>query len=76
VKRTSPPARCRQTSFAVGLVLERFPGAKVPPRARTRTEANPRPARSDHFRVLHLRESAPIELIEGAYAALRERVGP
>jgi hypothetical protein len=61
---------------AVGLVLERFPGAEVPPRARTRTEANPRPAGSDHFRVLHLRETAPIELIEGAYRILARMYHP
>jgi hypothetical protein len=85
--------------LALALLLERFPDAAVPRGTRTHTEAQTQRTGSDHFRILHLRETAPVELIEasyrvlarlnhpdaggsteamqainGAYAALRERV--
>jgi hypothetical protein len=86
--------------FATALLLEHFPDADIPAHARWRqTRPERRGAGADHFRVLHLRETAPVELIEasyrvlarlhhpdrggtteamqqinGAYAALRERV--
>jgi hypothetical protein len=85
--------------LVLALLLARFPGADIPHTRRTRGESPTRTAGSNHFRVLHLRETAPVELIEasyrvlarlnhpdaggsheamqainGAYAALRERV--
>jgi hypothetical protein len=85
--------------LAIDLLLERFPDAETPRRAHGASLPMTREKGSDHFRILHLRETAPVELIEasyrvlarlnhpdaggsteamqainGAYAALRERV--
>jgi hypothetical protein len=83
---------------AIEQLLAYFPDAEIP--TRRRSGSGPKADRcTDHFRVLHLRETAPVELIEasyrvlarlhhpdhggatetmqqinGAYAALRERV--
>jgi hypothetical protein len=56
--------------LALVLLLECFPDAELPRGTRTRAEAPTRPAGSDHFRVLHLRETAPVELIEASYRIL------
>jgi hypothetical protein len=86
-------------ALAAALLLIYFPGADVPVRFRTPSHPQARAAGSDHIRVLHLCETASVELIEasyrvlarlnhpdaggsteamqainGAYAALRERV--
>jgi hypothetical protein len=55
--------------LAATLLLERFPDAEIP---RTHHAPFDAPARSgaDHFRVLHLRETAPVELIEASYRVL------
>jgi hypothetical protein len=55
---------------AATLLLKHFPSADVPHRPRSQASARSQPTGSDHFRVLHLRESAPVELIEGAYRIL------
>lgn len=54
---------------AVALLLQYFPAADVPRRPRPSAD----PARSllaDQFRVLHLRETAPLELIEASYRVM------
>ena len=86
--------------LAIEILLQHFPTAETPRRSRAQAHGQGRPAGNDHFRVLHLRETAPVELIEasyrvlarlhhpdaggsdeamqainGAYAALRARVG-
>lgn len=57
-------------ALAATLFLAYFPDADVPVRFRTPSSPQARPASSDHFRILHLRETAPVELIEGAYRIL------
>jgi DnaJ-class molecular chaperone len=47
--------------------MQYFPAAEIPNRSRSQAHGQSRPAGSDHFRALHLRETAPVELIEGAY---------
>lgn len=51
------------------LLLQHFPDAEVPRRARRPTPA-PSPIGHDAFRILHLRETAPVELIEASYRVL------
>lgn len=56
---------------AATLLISFFPDADVPTHARRRkTRPEPRTTGTDHFRVLHLRETAPVELIESAYRVL------
>ena len=57
---------------AITMLLRYFPRAEVEftHQSRTRANAPTRPAGSDHFRILPLRETAPVELIEGAYCVL------
>ena len=54
---------------AIAMLLSHFPDAEVPRRARTRTTTIP-PAGNDPFAILHLRETAPPELIHAAYRCL------
>jgi hypothetical protein len=57
--------------LASSALLEHFPDAEVPRRGRkTHSTADSRAVGSNHFRVLHLRETAPVELIESAYQVL------
>jgi DnaJ-domain-containing protein 1 len=65
--------------LAVHLLLRYFPDAEVPARWRVRApweepppwEAPPPSAGgNDHYRVLHLLPTAPVELIESAYRTL------
>jgi hypothetical protein len=56
--------------LAIEILLHHFPAAETPRRSRSQAHDQIRPAGSDHFRVLHLRETAPVELIEGAYRVL------
>ena len=56
--------------LATALLLQHFPDADVPQGTRTRGVTPTRPTGKNHFRVLHLRETAPVELIEGAYRIL------
>ncbi len=57
---------------AIILLLQYFPDAEIESTRRTRSNAttHPRPAGNDYFRVLHLRETAPVELIEASYRVL------
>jgi hypothetical protein len=65
--------------LAVRLLLRHFPAAEVPARWRYRApweepppwSESPTAARSsDHYRILHLLPTAPVELIESAYRTL------
>jgi hypothetical protein len=85
--------------LAIEILREHYPDAETPRRARKTINTEARPSGRDPFAVLHLRPTAPVELIEasyrvlarlhhpdcggsheamqavnGAYAALRERV--
>jgi hypothetical protein len=55
---------------AVALLLAHFPDADVPHRARTHATPPVTPTGSDPFAVLHLRPTAPRELIDAAYRCL------
>ena len=57
--------------FAISLLLGHFPDADIPASARWRQSRHePRASGGDYYRVLHLRETAPVELIESAYRVL------
>jgi hypothetical protein len=61
--------------LAIAILLDHFSDAEVPRRGQTwerqhQRRPEPWPSGSDPFRVLHLRETAPVELIEGAYCIL------
>jgi hypothetical protein len=56
--------------LAIATLLEHYPDAEVPRRARTHCPAGSWWADNDHFRILPLRETAPVELIESAYRVL------
>lgn len=60
---------------AIEELLERFPDAECP--RRSRRQARP-PANSggSHFRVLHLRETAPPELVDAAFRCLAKMHHP
>lgn len=62
--------------LAADIVLDHFPGADLPRRARPYTRASDRPAGSDHFTVLHLLPSAPRELVDAAYRTLAKSTHP
>jgi hypothetical protein len=62
--------------LAIEILLHHFPAAETPRRSRTQTHDQGRPAGNDHFRILHLRETAPVELIEGAYRILARMYHP
>jgi DnaJ-class molecular chaperone len=60
---------------AITLLLRNFPDADVP--FRSRAQAAPAPSRNDEpFAVLHLRETAPVELIEASYRTLARLYHP
>src|SRR5688572_733747 len=50
--------------LALARLLGFFPDAEIPHSGRSRGATPSRPAGSDHFRIPHLRETAPVELIE------------
>ena len=56
--------------LAMELLRERFLMRETPRRARGVGDPTMREMGSDHFRVLHLRETAPVELIEASYRVL------
>jgi hypothetical protein len=62
--------------LAIGLVVQYFPAAEVPNRSRSQAHGQSHPAGSDHFRILHLRETAPVELIEASYRVLARLYHP
>jgi hypothetical protein len=55
--------------LAIELFLHHFPTAETPRRGRSRTTATAPPAGSP-FAVLHLRETAPPQLVDAAYRCL------
>ena len=57
--------------FAISLLLGHFPDADIPASARWRqSQTEPQRSGGDFYRVLHLRETAPLELIEASYRVL------
>jgi hypothetical protein len=56
--------------LAVALLLQHFADAEVPRRGRPHAKPELKPSGNDHFRVLHLRETAPVQLIEASYRIL------
>ena len=54
---------------AIEILLTHFPDAEIPRRGRTPTTTTPL-AGNDPFALLHLRETAPPELIHAAYRCL------
>jgi hypothetical protein len=56
--------------LAIQILLQYFPAAETPRRSRSQARGQGRSAGNGHFRVLHLRETAPIELIEASYRDL------
>ncbi len=62
--------------LAIEILLHHFPTAEMPRRSGSRVHDQTRPAGSDHFRVLHLRETAPVELVEASYRVLARLYHP
>ena len=63
---------------AITLLVRFFPNVQVEftRQSRTRASAQTRPTGNDHFRILHLRETAPVELIEASYRVLARLYHP